>query len=268
MSKKHKGPKILFMDIETAPMLAYVWALWDQNVGLNQIEKDWHILSWAAKWEHEKTVMYQDQSDKPVIENDKEIMKGMWKLLDEADIVVTQNGIKFDHRKINARFLEHGFTPPSPFEVVDTYRIARKHFDLTSNKLEYMCDKFNVKYKKLTSKHRKYIGFDLWKACLKGVKKAWAEMKRYNKYDVLALEELFHTLIKWEPRINRSKYIDDITDGCFNCGSPVKKDGHFYTSRGKYQRYRCKNKSCGISMRDNDNKLSTTKRRSMYYKVK
>lgn len=265
--KNVKGPKILFLDIETAPMLAYVWSLWDQNVGLNQIEKDWHILSWAAKWEHQKTVMYQDQSATKNIENDKKIMKSLWKLLDEADVVITQNGIKFDHRKINARLIEHGMMPPSPYETIDTYKIARKRFAFTSNKLEYMTSKLNKTYGKLTDKNREFVGFDLWKECLKGNKRAWVEMKRYNKLDVLALEELYHKLSAWEPRLDRLKYVDDIIHGCINCGSDrIKLDGHYYTTRGKYQRYRCK--SCGTIMRDNKNKLSTKKRKSLLYKVK
>lgn len=42
--------KVLLSDIETAPILASVWRIWDQNIGLNQIKADWHLLSFAAKW--------------------------------------------------------------------------------------------------------------------------------------------------------------------------------------------------------------------------
>jgi hypothetical protein len=48
--KKLKGPKVLFIDIETAPILARVWNIWEENIGLNQIEMDWSILAFAAKW--------------------------------------------------------------------------------------------------------------------------------------------------------------------------------------------------------------------------
>ena len=70
-----RQPKVLFYDIETAPILAYVWRLWDNNVGLNQIKSDWHLLSWAAKWLGEKKVMYQDQQGKRDLSNDKEILR-------------------------------------------------------------------------------------------------------------------------------------------------------------------------------------------------
>lgn len=265
--KKFEGPKVLFLDIETAPMLGYVWSLWDQNVGLNQIYKDWYILSWAAKWEHESKVMYEDQSKAPNMENDKQLMKKLWVLLDEADVTVTQNGIRFDHKKINARMIEHGMKPPTPYETIDTLRIAKKHFAFTSNKLEYMCSKLNKKYQKLTSGNRQYVGFELWKACLANKKSAWAEMKRYNKLDVLALEELYNLLSPWEARINRLKYTEKTLHACNNCGSDkIKKNGNCYTSRGKYQQYTCL--SCGAHFRDNKNVLSKNKRGSMLYKAK
>lgn len=47
---KLTGPRVLLFDIETAPIIAHVWSLWENNVSLNQIVSDWHVLSWSAKW--------------------------------------------------------------------------------------------------------------------------------------------------------------------------------------------------------------------------
>ena len=50
-SKSGRDPRnILFLDIETAPLLGYVWGLWKNNVGLNQIYRDSYVLNWAASW--------------------------------------------------------------------------------------------------------------------------------------------------------------------------------------------------------------------------
>ncbi len=35
--------KILVLDIETAPIVAHVWGLFDQNIGLNQIKRLVHF---------------------------------------------------------------------------------------------------------------------------------------------------------------------------------------------------------------------------------
>lgn len=251
--------KILIFDIETSPILAYVWGTWDQNVALNQIKSDWHVLSWSAKWFGEDKVMYQDQRKSKNIEDDKEILKGIWKLLDEADVVITQNGKEFDQKKLNARFVFHKMQPPSSYKHIDTLKLAKKHFGFTSNKLEYMTDKLCTKYKKLKSK--KFPGFELWKECLDGNKEAWNEMEKYNKYDVLSLEELYSKLIPWDSTINFSLFDDGEGHLC-SCGSTnIVKNGYCYSSTGKHQRYKCV--ECGAEVRARDNLFSKQKRSSL-----
>lgn len=254
-------PKILIFDIETSPILGYVWGLWENNLSLNQIKSDWHVLAWSAKWlgDPVSKTMYMDQRRAKKIDDDSEILKGIWKLLDEADIVVTQNGKAFDAKKLNARFILNGFKPPSPYKHVDTKQIASNKFGFTSNKLEYMTHKLCTKYKKL--KHNKFNGFELWTECLSGNPKAWKEMEKYNKYDVLSLEELYLKLRPWDNSININVYKDTIKNVC-SCGNTsFKKKGYFYNGSGKYQRYICL--KCGANTRDKVNLLSKEKRSSL-----
>jgi DNA polymerase elongation subunit (family B) len=241
--QKQQGPRVLLFDIETSPILAYVWKLFDQNVALNQIHTDWHVLSWSAKWldDPPSKIMYRDQRSAKNIEDDSQILKALWKLLDAADIVVTQNGKAFDQKKLNARFIIHGFQPPSTYKHIDTLAIAKKHFGFTSNKLEYMTEKLNKKYKKL--KHEKFAGFEMWRQCLAGNVAAWRAMEKYNKYDVLALEELYHKLVPWDDSVNFNLYHGGIDHVC-RCGSTeFERRGYHFTATGKFQRYRCK--KCG-----------------------
>ena len=255
------GPKVLIFDIETCPIIGHVWSLWDNNVSLNQIVEDWHVLSWSAKWlsDPPTKIMYEDQRGVSDITNDKKLLQGIWDLLDEADIVVTQNGRHFDQKKLNARFVINGFQPPSSYKHIDTKLLASKHFGFTSNKLEYMTDKLCKKYKKL--KHKEFPGHEMWTECMKGNPKAWKEMEKYNKYDVLALEELYHVLIPWDSTVNFNLYHDS-TDNVCKCGSTTfVKNGHYYTSVGKYQRHRCK--QCGAEHRDKQNLFSKEKRDSL-----
>ncbi|CAJ0901480.1 hypothetical protein R6138_04587 [Ralstonia thomasii] len=238
-------PRILFLDIETAPLLGYVWSLWNNNLGLNQIAKEWCILSYCAKWEGEKTHTYRDTFHQRNREDDTRLVRGLWKLLDQADIVVAQNGIKFDVRKIKARFILLGMVPPSPFKVVDTMLEARKHFGFTSNKLEWLTDKLCTKHKK--KKHAKFPGFELWREFLAGNPAAQKEMEEYNIEDVFSLEELYYILRPWmQGHPNVGNYDDGEEEGahkCPVCGShEVTRNGNMYTQVGRYQRYRCK---CG-----------------------
>jgi|ERR1700674_103159 len=191
--------KVLVLDIETAPLLVYVWNLKDQYVGLNQMVQDWHIMAWSAKWLNEPAskIQYYDQR-KLKAGNDLPIMRPLWKLLDEADIVITQNGKAFDSKKINARFMLHGMKPPSDYKHLDTYLIVKRMASFTSHSLEYLSERFCTKYKKTS--HSKFPGLSLWVECLKGNKEAWAEMKAYNIRDTLTTEELYNKIQAWVPQ--------------------------------------------------------------------
>jgi DNA polymerase elongation subunit (family B) len=211
------NPKILVLDIETSPMLAYVWALKDQNITLSQIKEDWHVMAWAAKWLRKAKVIYRDQRNAPNPKDDKTILAVLWKMLDEADIVITQNGTNFDGPKLNARFIMHGMKPPSPYKHLDTYQIVRRAAKFSSNKLEYLTDKLCTKYKKLA--HTEYPGFSLWTECLKGNRSAWNEMKKYNIHDVLATEELYSKLQAWAPENAPKPFVvTDTARQCSTCG--------------------------------------------------
>lgn len=255
------GPKVLLLDIETSPIISYTWGLFDQNVGLNQIVEDWHLLAFAAKWLGSKKVIYADQSKEKDVRNDKKLAKQVWDLLDECDIIITQNGKKFDVKKLNARFLEHGFQPPSSYKHIDIYQIVKNKFGFTSNKLAYLTGKF-CKRKKLS--HNKFPGFELWRQCLAGNKKAWKEMEKYNKMDVISLEELYHKVIPWDSSINFNLYTDNNEHVC-KCGSvDMVKRGFAYTARGKYRRYKCS--KCGAEVRDTKNLFKVDKKRHVRIK--
>jgi len=247
-----KKPKILLFDIETLPMEAYVWGLWDQTIGLNMIKHDWSVLSWSAKWYGEDEIFYEDVRKQKNLRDDSKVLVNMHKLLDEADIVVGHNSDQFDVKKLNARFILNGMQPPSGYKRLDTKKLAKRHFGFTSNKLAYLTDKLCKKYKKLS--HGKFPGFSLWEQCLERNMEAFDEMEEYNRYDVLSLEELFSIMLPWESSQLFQVYGNEIETRC-TCGSTeFKKSGFHYTGTGKYQKHKCK--QCGSEYRDRENLLS------------
>jgi len=232
-----RQPKVLIFDIETAPMVVYVWGRREQNVALNQIKSDWYVLAWAAKWlgDAPSKVIYKDQRGAKNPADDKDLLQGMWKLLDEADIVITQNGRRFDSRKLNARFIINGMNPPSPYEHWDTLRVARTVADFTSNSLEYLSDKLCVKYKKLS--HKKFPAMELWKQCLAQNPEAWECMKKYNIHDVLATEELYLKIRAWSPKT--SPVVFPNRDGCSVCGGQVEYRGYWRLKEYRVKKIHC-----------------------------
>lgn len=256
------GPKILILDIETLPMEAYAWSMWNNNFGLEQIKQHTTILSWSAKWlgAPADTVMYQDVRDEKNVRNDKNILDALRSLLDEADCALTQNGIRFDLPKINSRLAFHKFKPYSKPKNIDTLKIAKAVFGFDSNKLEHMTEMFCTKYKK--SKHKKYPGFSLWKGCLNGEIEAFKEMEEYNKIDVLSLEELYvDHLMPWDDSINFAAYSDEYKFRC-NCGNDeLAPHGYHITKKSKFQKYICTN--CGKEHRGSENLFSKERRKEL-----
>jgi hypothetical protein len=191
------------------------------------------------------------------------VLKGIWCLLDEADIIITQNGKAFDAKKLNARFIINKMNPPSPYRHIDTKQLAKKTFGFTSNSLEYLCQALSVKFKKL--KHKKFPGMELWVECLKGNKEAWSEMRTYNKHDVLALECVYEKLIPWHNPVDFRVYTDSCITKCPTCGgSPLISRGFTYTKSGKYRRYCCN--QCGTWTSDSGakhNLLTKEKKESL-----
>lgn len=258
--KEVSKPKILLLDIETKPLLGFIWQLWDNNLALNQIKDDWSILSWSAKWLGEDEVFYEDNRHSKNLDDDSKLLKNLWKLIDSADILVGHNIRKFDDKKIAARFIQNGFKPPSSYRQEDTMLLAKSAFGFTSNKLEYLTKKLCVKHKKMD--HAKFPGFMLWAECLKGNIDAWNEMEAYNRLDVLSLEELYLILKPWDKKgYNPNIFSTGLEISC-TCGSiDFSKNGFAYTNTGKFQKYTCK--KCGAEQKDKINLLSKEKRKSL-----
>ncbi len=232
--------KTLIFDIETSPIISYTWGLYDQNVGLNQIKSDWHMLAWAAKWlgEPASRTMYLDNRNKANVENDRDLVQSLVNLINEADVTVTQNGDAFDFKKLRARAVVHGLPPIKPVKSIDILKEKRKIFGFTSNKLEYTTKTVNKKYKKLD--HRDYPGFELWKAVLSGDKKAWQSMEKYTKHDVLSTEEEYTILAPYFPN---HPMLHGLAH-CRVCGSAdFTKVKERLTAVGMKTQYQCK--SCG-----------------------
>jgi len=226
--------KILLIDIETAPKIAYVWEFYKANISPKQVLTHGHILSYAAKWLGSDDVLYAENRKS----NDKRIVKNICSLLDEADIVIAHNAKKFDIPMINARALVHGISPPSPYKVIDTLISARSSIKLERYSLEYIAQVLGCT-PKLTN--RKFPGFELWLECLRNNNQAWEELMEYNIQDVRTLEEVYIKLRPWiKNHPNVAIYQELAKPVCPKCGSHhVHFRGNYFTSLGKYKRIKC-----------------------------
>jgi uncharacterized protein YprB with RNaseH-like and TPR domain len=179
--------RTLYLDIETTPIKAYVWGLWDQNVSINQIIEPTEMLCFGARWNGTKKVIFKSVHH----DGKKAMLEELHKLMEEADVLVGWNSAAFDHKHINREFLENGMMPPSPVKDLDLMSVVKANFQFPSNKLDYVAQKLGVGAKV------KHSGFQLWIDCMAGNSKAWVEMKKYQIQDVNLLIDLYDILLPW-----------------------------------------------------------------------
>ena len=228
--------KVLFFDIETAPNLAYVWGQWQQDV--IDHKREWYILCFSYKWEDQKKTHVVSLNDFDLYnedsENDLEVVKKLWELIDDADIVIGHNSDAFDIKKANARFVYHELGPPSHFGSVDTLKIARRYFKFNSNRLGHLGEHLGLGGKETTG------GFQTWAGCMRGEAKAWATMKKYAKQDVDLLVDVYERLRPWATNHPNRNVIDQTTFACPTCGgNRLHKRGVRWTRTLAYQQYQC-----------------------------
>lgn len=220
--------KRLLCDIETFPYAIYTWGVWEQSaIEIKELPK---ICCFSAKWiGSDNYITYA--LDKY---SEADILTELHKLLDEAEIVITHNGDKFDLRRINAQFAKFSMLPPSPYKSVDTKRIAKSTFAFPYNSLAFLGQHFGIGDK------LPHNGFEMWKGCMAGDPAAWKLMKEYNQHDIYLLEGLYNHLLPWIKHPNIS--LDG--KGCPKCGSDrLQSRGVATTTTRIYQRYQCQ--KCG-----------------------
>lgn len=259
------GPKILVLDIETSPALKWGYGMFNQNYGLDQIERKPGIIGWASRWEHEpaRTTTWFDG---PAMEGYTDDLKILHDQLDEATHVLHFNGTTFDVPWTNHEFIKYGVAggrPPSPYKQIDLMKQIKRDTRNISNKLDFLSrDLFELEGKIPVNAMKQWL--KMYHAYMAGdmvaYEKAKAEMARYCKQDVNLLPGMKKKFLPWMTGINANQY-NGIPDGCPNCpdGGKLQRRGHAtLAGGGTYQKYQCQ--KCGTWSRGNKSLEMTTVR--------
>ena len=265
-SLQSKMPKILIFDIETTPLEAYIWQsqVWNAHVSQDKILSEWFMLTWSAKWLGSSEVLSDRLLGVEALEeNDKRIVKSLWELFNEADIVIAHNGGKFDVPNMNTRFLVNGFPPPRSYQIIDTLKIARKEFGFTHNNLDALARVFGLEGKIETN-------FKLWKDCKYGDDNALIKMETYNKQDVLLLEEVYFVLRPWmRSHPNVGLFLESDTPVCSHCGNTHLEwdGGYYFTMVSKFKTLKCQSPKCGAINRQRVTEIGKDVRKNLIVSI-
>lgn len=165
--------------------------------------------------------------------NDRHVVETLHRELSTADLIIAHNGDKFDLRWLNGRILFHGLPPLPPMQTLDTYKVAKRVFELNSYRLDYLGQYLKVGGKATTPK-------GLWLDVLRGDIEAIKTMVQYNKRDVELLKEVYLKVRGFAPSHFNSQLITDEGDHCPRCQSlRIQSRGERTTLTQVYRRFQC-----------------------------
>jgi hypothetical protein len=213
------------------------------------------MVMFGGKWLGEKGVVVHAEWD----DSHEAMAKHLWSLYDEADLIVAYNGDRFDDKKAKTLFEQYGLGRPSPYKTVDPFKVAKKHLDLPSYKMDEVLKFYGLPTKIETQE-------SLWTDLLRldlaalygddeaeqdriiddGVK-ARGKMRKYQKQDVVVLESLWYRLRPYIPALPAHVFGPN---ACDKCGSTrLQRRGYRLTQSGKYERYQCQDCAAWLSGR-------------------
>jgi DNA polymerase elongation subunit (family B) len=223
-----KPAKVLVLDIETSPAQAFVWGLRDQNISPGQVIEHSRVLCFAAKWMGSASVDFYSERD-----GREQMIEAAWSLLDEADVCVGYNHVRFDIPHLQREMVQAGYGPPSPWIDVDLLPAIRRRFRFMSNKLGSVTEQLGLDTKADPG------GFDTWRGVLAGDDKAWRRMRHYNRMDVSVTADLYEYLKPWLRLPHAGLFSGDMK-ACAACGSTrLTPDGIARTNVAAWLRLAC-----------------------------
>lgn len=240
MSKK---PKILFYDLETSPLLAYIWRPGKQVVRHTQLKKGrsmWNIIC--------ITYCFNDGGPVKALVWDNgdcsKIIKAFDKIIAQSDITIGKNSDRFDTKHLNVhRMLTQDYGMPEwTAHTDDLEKQIRRHFALPSYSLDYLSELlgFGGKIK---------MEFQDWIDIVehnKNYEKSLKKMVFYGKKDTRDTRAIWNKLSKhFRPKFNMASFAGDHV--CTNCGSSnIRKNGTRTCGKTRKQAWYC-NKHNGFA---------------------
>jgi hypothetical protein len=222
--------KILIFDIETRPTKAWVWRGYKENIGPGQIEEPGGLLCFSAKWLGKKDIMFFSEWEHGYLG----MLEAASDLLEQADVLVTYNGERFDYPHFVTEFILAGVSPPPPPSHVDLYKFFRNKTRFFSNKLEHIASMLHIGHK------MEHEGFGLWKKVMAGDEQAQAKMKKYCVHDCRLTEGVYKRV---RPYITNHPNVGS-GHSCPKCNSArVHRRGFRLTAHYRVERLQCQ--KCG-----------------------
>jgi len=260
--RKTNGPKITFLDIETAATLGYFFGRFKINIGQENVltEGGWILCaSWITNDSDQVHSIFLTPEE-IAKQDDSRIIAAMHDVYRESDIIVAHNSLGFDHKVIQTRSVFNNYPALPLVKVMDTLQMCKKHLKLPSNRLDSIGEYFDL------GRKIKHSGISLWKEVQSGNPVAMKEMLEYCKGDTILLKRVYNKLKHLGDGgagINHGLYYNDGLIHCKHCGSAdvIATDRTINTPLSVFKEYACN--SCGGVMRDRESLVDSNDRKTL-----
>lgn len=243
--------KTAFIDVETSPLLAYVWRTGKTHITIDSLIPDSMVklicISW--RWDGEKKTHRLSWDER---QDDKQLLVDFIEAIKDAECLIGHNEKNFDIKIINARIAYHRLNTQLPLTLLeDTLQLFRRAMNLPSMKLDYLLHYFGIKRKLKTD-------MMLWmRTCYYNDRMALEKMGKYCDRDVDSLHDLYKKCRSYLPSQQNYATVNDNSRLCPNCGEEsLTSNGPRYTLVGKKLRWRCT--KCGKSGTYGHNEIKNT----------
>lgn len=191
-SLPERRTRTLIWDVERGPTASLHFGVWKVDIRRPAVLEEPRIFCWSWSWLDEDAIHFMHEGQPNFFEK-------MHGALDEADRVVSFNGIRADTRWAHNEFVTRGLGEPSPCKQIDLFRIAKRKFDFMWKGLDDIARELGLSRKMDKGGWGGF--FELWKAYTSGDekerRKALSVFRQYSIQDTLVTKEVFHALEQW-----------------------------------------------------------------------
>lgn len=249
---EEKRLKYCYWDLENSLMEGRFFRVRDENIPPHRITKHSHLLSIAWAFNDEEPQSLRMTPEDVKTGNDLALVVKMIEVINEADVIVTYNGKRFDWGVLATRALAYGLPPLKKVAHIDLFQDT-KTFRFPSRSMQAVSMYLGLDGKIATS------GGMLWERCADwwnydDCEEALEKMEIYNRQDIVATRDLHYRLQGWGTSVNVGNVINQLTEDdslrCVHCGSDdiSQMNKVTVTASSSFPLYRCNEKDCrGVS---------------------